>query len=115
MEMQPALLATNSKRRPMSGPEGPKLNKATKQASVYLPREMWKELDEIAEFHSEVSEKMGMSKVTRTDMIESFLDWAVEEYWADKGGKPASARDRDEKSTRHAEKLKAKNAQSSKK
>ena len=75
---------------------------------VAIDDDVWAEMKEVAEFHTQVFEKMGArDKVSRTDLVDSFLRWACDEYWADKGGKPTSAADREKKVAAHAEKLKA--------
>jgi hypothetical protein len=73
---------------------------------VFLPPKQWEELSEVAEFHSAVFEVLGADeKVSRNDIIESFLRWAVDAYWEDKGGKPGSEKERAEKIKRAADGL----------
>jgi hypothetical protein len=88
---------------------GPKLlpQKATVSRQVFLTEEMWDELKEAARFHGDVFKRMGSSEgVSRNDLIDSFLHWALDSYWEDKGGRPTSEKDWDEKVDRHAEALK---------
>lgn len=74
---------------------------------VFLDPSLWEELSDVAEFHSEVFAAMGaQEKVSRNDLIESFLTWAMESYWEDKGGRPISREDREKKVRRSAEHLK---------
>lgn len=89
---------------------GPKLlpSPKRKEQRVFLEPEVWDELTDAAEFHTEVFQVMGADEVvSRNDLIASFLDWALQEYWDDKGGKPTSKQDRAEKARKHAEKLRA--------
>lgn len=82
---------------------------------VFLEPELWRELDHIAEFHTEVFSAMGADeKVSRNDVIAAFLQWAVDAYWQERGGRPTSDRDRTEKVRRHAEQLKRELKDSSK-
>ncbi len=74
---------------------------------VFLSPEMWEELTEAAKFHTLVFEKMGADeKVSRNDLIDSFLKWALDAYWEDKGGKPKSDAEKVARATVAAEKLK---------
>lgn len=87
---------------------GPKLlpKKKTVARQVFLEPERWTELADAASFHTQVFEEMGADeRVSRNDLIDSFLGWALAEYWKDKGGRPTSERDRAEKVKRHAEAL----------
>jgi hypothetical protein len=84
---------------------GPKLlpKKKTISRQVFLEPEMWAELSDAANFHSEVFEVMGAGeKVSRNDVIASFLRWALDSYWEDKGGRPTTVKDRQAKVDRHA-------------
>lgn len=73
---------------------------------VFLPQEVWDQLQECADFHGEVFREMGDDeKVSRNDIIQSFLKWAIDAYWKDKGGKPTNEKDRAAKVKRHAERL----------
>lgn len=94
------------KRRPTV--TGPRLlpKKKTISRQVFLEPEMWEELKDTAKFHSDVFDAMEASEtVSRNDLIESFLRWALDAYWEDKGGRPTSEKDRNEKVKRHAEAL----------
>lgn len=85
---------------------GPTLvpRKKTIARSVYLEPSMWQELAEAAEFQSAVFEALGHEeKVSRNDVIDAFLRWALDSYWEDKGGRPTSKTDRTEKARRNAE------------
>lgn len=93
----------------MSASTTPTLLPADKPPRKWVALEdiAWNDLSEIAEFHTQVFTAMGEKEtVSRNDIIASFLDWARESYWDDKGGKPTSVADRDAKIARHAEKLK---------
>lgn len=73
---------------------------------VFLLPEVWAQLDEAQDFHQAVFDALGAAeKVSRNDMIESFVKWAVDAYWEDKGGRPQDKKDFAEKVRRHAEKL----------
>jgi hypothetical protein len=73
---------------------------------VFLEEDLWKELSDAAEFHTKVFEELGSDeKVSRNDIIDTFLRWALDAYWDDKGGKPKNATDGAAKVKRHAEKL----------
>lgn len=74
---------------------------------VFLAPEMWRELSEAADFHTLVFKKMGVEEtVSRNDLIESFLTWALDAYWDDKGGKPKTEAERSTRVAASAEKLK---------
>lgn len=101
------LAISQPKRKPIVS--GPKLfpKAKTKPRSLYLGADMWDELDEATEFHSRVFEALGSGqKVSRNDVIEAFLRWALDAYWDDKGGRPKSEKERRDKAVRHAEALK---------
>ena len=74
---------------------------------VFLALEMWTKLSEAADFHTLIFEKMGETEtVSRNDLIESFLKWALEAYWEDKGGEPKNEAERASRAAAAAEKLK---------
>lgn len=88
---------------------GPKLPtpKATVSRSVFLTEEAWDELADAARFHSETFKRLGSKEgVSRNDMIDAFLEWALGSYWEDKGGRPTSEEDWERKLVRHADALK---------
>jgi hypothetical protein len=86
--------------------------KKREERRVFLEPELWTELSEAAEFHTEVFKAMGEDETaSRNDIIEAFLRWAVASYWEDKGGKPTSDADRARKASKHAEGLKAQRKQ----
>jgi hypothetical protein len=102
-------LRTQAAARKSPTVSGPKLPtpKATVSRSVFLTEEMWEQLSEASRFHSETFKKLGSKEgVSRNDMIDSFLTWALESYWEDKGGRPSSDEDWARKVARHAEALK---------
>lgn len=89
---------------------GPKLlpNKATVARQVFLTEKMWEELKEAARFHSDLFKELKSSEgVSRNDLIDFFLEWALEAYWKEKGGKPTSKDDWDRKVIRAAEQVRA--------
>lgn len=90
---------------------GPKLVPKTKLLPVktYLEPDLPEQLDDAAAFHTEVFKAMGETeKVSRTDILNAFLKWALDAYWQEKGGRPTSAKDRADKAKKHAEALKKK-------
>lgn len=100
---------------PRSAPtvNGPKLEprKKLKPSKVYLEDEIWKELDEAALFQTIAFELMGEAeKVSRNDVIIAFARWALDNYWADKGGRPTSTDDRLKKARKYVEALKKQQA-----
>lgn len=80
-----------------------------KPQNVKLLAEFWEELKEAAKFHTEVFREMDPNNpsVSRNDVIENFLRWALDVYWDDKGGRPKNAADRAAKVAATAAKLKA--------
>lgn len=87
---------------------GPKLlpKKATVSRQVFLPEKMWEELKEAARFHGDAFKHLGSTEgVSRNDLIDAFLQWALDAYWDDKGGRPTSKEDWDKKAERHAQAL----------
>jgi len=94
------------KRARMSPAPDLRPKKKRQEQRVFLEAGEWKALTEIAEFHTLVFELMGhKERVSRNDILEAFLRWARDSYWEDKGGKPASPKDRQEKAKRHAARL----------
>lgn len=56
---------------------------------VFLPKEMWERLKVAAKFHSDAFKELGSTEgVSRNDMIEEFLAWALNAYWEQVGGAP---------------------------
>lgn len=103
---QASLRTQSPKKSPtVSGPTlMPK--KATVSRQVFLTGEMWVELKEAARFHSETFKALGSAEgVSRNDLIEAFLRWALDSYWDDKGGHPTSKEEWAKKVERHAEAL----------
>jgi len=74
---------------------------------VFLPPELWEGLSRAAKFHEEAFAKMDRHEsVSRNDIIESFLTWALDTYWKDKGGEPLpSGPDREKKVAAFAAKM----------
>jgi hypothetical protein len=76
---------------------------------VFLKPAMWRDLEDTAAFHSEAYSEMGIKgTVSRNDLVEGFLDWALESFWKDKNGRPKNAADRKKKVAAFADQLKAK-------
>lgn len=99
-------LVVTAPKRPVSI-EGPTLlpNRRVERR-VFLEPELWDELSEAADFHTEVFKKLESKQiVSRNDLIGSFLRWALKEYWDDKDGKPTDAAERDRKAAEHAGRL----------
>lgn len=62
---------------------------------VFLPKEMWERLKAAAKFHGEAFKALGATEgVSRNDMIQDFLSWALVEYWAQVSGEPTGPKDR---------------------
>jgi hypothetical protein len=91
---------------------GPRIKpKNLVRSSVYLPRQMWPELDEAADFQSLVFKHLGVEETaSRNDMVREFLRWALELFWQDKGGRPISDKEREDKAKRFAELLRKEEA-----
>jgi hypothetical protein len=71
---------------------------------VFLPPQFWEELSEVADFHSDAFAAMGADeRVSRNDIIESFLRAEVALYWEDVGGKPTTPADKAKKVQKLAE------------
>jgi hypothetical protein len=95
-------------KRRMATPPAPTLFPRVKKEErrVFLEPERWKDLSEIAEFHTDTFKEMKVAETaSRNDMIEAFLEWAAAAYWEDKGGKPKTEADRAAKVKKFAEKL----------
>lgn len=95
-----------SKKSPLVS--GPTLlpKKATVSRQVFLTEQMWNELKETARFHGDVFKLLGSTEgVTRNDLIDAFLRWALDSYWEEKGGMPTSKDDWDKKVQRHSDAL----------
>ncbi len=54
-------------------------------SNVQLPKARWEALDEIADYETQ---RRGKT-FSRTKVVDHLLKWAVEQYWAEEGGKPA--------------------------
>jgi hypothetical protein len=111
--MLPSLATKRPRRSPTVSVSGPKLLPAKKAEArqVFATKEMWAELTEAAEFHEDVFEALASDeKVSRNTIVVAFLGWALEEYWADKGGKPGSKAEWAEKVKRHAQALREEQA-----
>ena len=88
---------------------GPKLVPKTKLKAVklHLEPDLPELMDDAAQFHTEVFKEMGAEeRVSRNDVANAFLRWALDSYWAEKGGHPTSPRDRAEKAKSFAAILK---------
>lgn len=78
------------KRRPV--PKPPKMLPRTKPVDrkVYLASERWDELMEAASFQTAAFKAAGSTEsVSRNDIVDFLLGWALEAFWEGKGGKPA--------------------------
>jgi hypothetical protein len=86
----------------------PKTRKVERR--VFLEAELWKRLSDAAEFHTEAFKAIeGVDEtVSRNDLIESFLKWALGQFWEAKHGEPTSETDRKKKVAAFAVELKAK-------
>jgi hypothetical protein len=74
---------------------------------VFLLPEMWAELEDTANFHSEAYAELKMRQaLSRNELIEGFLEWALKSFWDDKGGRPKNVADRKKKVVAFAEQLK---------
>lgn len=82
-----------------------------KRLPVFLSEEMWADLTEAARFHTAAFEASGQAeRVSRNDLIEDSLTWALAAYWADKGGKPATKTEFAERAKAFGERLKRERA-----
>ncbi len=55
---------------------------------VYLDAAWWDELTQAAQFHTDAFEEFGAyQKVSRNDLLEVLIRWALDAYWEDKGGR----------------------------
>jgi hypothetical protein len=84
------------------------LPKAEKEERrVFGPKELWDDLTETAEFHTDAFKEIGASEtVSRNDLIIAFLKWADKAFWDDKGGRPKNPVERKKKLVAFAEDLK---------
>lgn len=56
---------------------------------MFLAPTKWDEIDETAEFHSDAYAEMGIKEsLPSNELVAGFLDWALDIFWKDKGGKP---------------------------
>lgn len=73
-----------------------------KRMPIFLPAEIWKELSYAAEFATKGFEYSGKPEtVSRNDFIEDAIGWALAAYWEDKGGRPTSAKQFEERAKAH--------------
>lgn len=76
---------------------------------VFLAPEKWLAIDDVAAFHDEAYELLKIKQsVSRNDVVERFVDWALEQFWEAKGGRPKTAAERKKKVAEFAEEMKAK-------
>lgn len=66
---------------------------------VFLERSVWAELKDAAKFHTETFRLMNpaAASVSRNEIVENFVNWALGVYWTRVGGKPKNAAERGEK------------------
>lgn len=91
---------------------GPRPTEQRVDRKLFLFREHWDELADLAEFHQEVFREMKSTEsVSRNDIIENFIKWAEDRYWERVGGAPTSDADRAKKIVLLAELLKKEQAE----
>lgn len=106
--IEPIMGGSTGRKRPVSAPAVPKKEKKEKPLArpVYLPKEKWEELDQVAKFEAAIFEMQGDAQpVSRNDVIVAHLDWSCREFWKDKGGRPETDAEFDEKVKRHVNRL----------
>lgn len=97
-----------------SSPSVPKKKKPLARP-VYMDEEDWKDLDDCARFHEAMFRYQGEEQsVSRNDVIVAFLTWARKAFWAEKGGKPKTEKDLQERARQHVERLAKKKDESEK-
>lgn len=76
--------------------------------NVFLWAKFWDELSTAAEFQTDAWHEIDPKNpsVSRNDLIEGFLDWALDVYWESKGGKPKDKAEWKAKAKAEAERLK---------
>jgi len=96
------------RRKAVTTPSVPLKSKPkTTDRRVFLTPEVWADLTATAKFHTLAFKEMGHKQsVSRNDVIESFVGWALEEFWRDKGGRPANEKEALEKARRWADRTK---------
>jgi hypothetical protein len=73
---------------------------------VFLPRQLWKDLDECAAFHQAAFDELDAKEsVSRNDLIQAFMSWARDAYWEQVGGRPKDKKEWGEKVKRFAESM----------
>ena len=73
-----------------------------KRLPIFLPEEIWEELSYAAKFATRSFKHSGKPEsVSRTDFIEDALGWALAAYWEDKGGRPETEKQFEERSKAH--------------
>lgn len=108
MRLEATHLVDLKKRKPVA-PQPPVLmpKKKRQEQRVFMPRKKWEGLTEIARFQQEAFDLIGEEQsVSRNDVVEGFLTWAMKAFWADKSGRPASDKEWNEKVKRFSEYLK---------
>lgn len=92
-------------------PQVKRRKRTTQRLPLFLPKELWQELSYAAEFATTAFKLTGQPEtVSRNDFIEDSLLWALAAYWQDKGGKPATKAEFEQRAKAYAEKLKAREA-----
>lgn len=96
--VSPAPTMGAPKRSPV--PKPPKMLPRTKpiDRKVYLDAERWAQLMDAARFQTEAFAAAGSTEsVSRNDIVDFLLGWALDAFWEGKGGKPLSVEDRAKK------------------
>ena len=79
-----------------------------KPRQVFLEPSFWAELSEAADFHSAVFQVMDPKNesVSRNDLVENFLRWALDVYWQNVGGRPGTDSEKQVRAAAYAAALK---------
>lgn len=91
---------------PLLASSGKKSKKVSRQ--VFLDPELWERLMKIADFQTEAWKMVDPKNLStsRNTVIESFLVWAADTFWENRGGEPTSLGDREEKLAPYSAQLK---------
>lgn len=82
--------------------------KKREERRVFLEPSQWADLTDAADVHTEAFRAMGVEEtVSRNDLLEGFLTWAADVFWAEHGGRPSTKAERERVVASLVSKLKA--------
>lgn len=74
---------------------------------VVLADDLLKRVDQVAKFYDDVFRKMGAKdpSTSRTEVVDEFMRWAIDQFWKDRGGEPQTGEERSRRVAQYAGEL----------